>query len=59
MLTREDLISREKMASTGGVSQDEKEFINLVFSMSEMVKVLYEDYLERESSVQVKDSRNN
>jgi hypothetical protein len=31
MLTREELISREKMASTGGFSQDEKEFINSVF----------------------------
>jgi hypothetical protein len=43
MLTREELISREKMASTGGISQDEKEFRNLVFSMFKMVKVLYED----------------
>jgi hypothetical protein len=46
MLTREDLILREKMASMGGISQDEKEFINSVFSMAKMVKVLYEDYLE-------------
>jgi hypothetical protein len=59
MLTREEIISREKMASTGGIYQDDKEFINLVFSMFEMVKVLYEDYLERNSSVQVKASRNN
>jgi hypothetical protein len=46
MLTREELISREKMASTGGISQDDKEFINSLFSMFDMVKVLYEDYLE-------------
>jgi hypothetical protein len=46
MLTREEIISREKVASIGGLSQDEKEFRNLVFSMSKMVKVLYEDYLE-------------
>jgi hypothetical protein len=59
MLTREELISREKMASTGGLSQDEKEFRNSVFSMAEMVKVLYEDYLERKRSVQVKASKNN
>jgi hypothetical protein len=59
MLTREELISRKKMASTGGLSQDEKEFINSVFVMAEMVKVLYEDYLERKSSVQLKDLKNN
>jgi hypothetical protein len=59
MLTREELISSEKMASAGGFSQDEKEFINLVFSMDEMVKVLYEDYLEQKRSVQVKSSKNN
>jgi hypothetical protein len=59
MLTREELISREKMAYIGGLSQDEKEFINSVFAMSEMVKVLYEDYLERKRSAQVKASKNN
>jgi len=47
------------MASTGGLSQDEKKFRNSVFSMAEMVKVLYEDYLEWKSTVQVKDSNNN
>jgi hypothetical protein len=46
MLTREELISREKMASTGGISQDEKDFQNSVFSMAETVKVLNEVYLE-------------
>jgi hypothetical protein len=59
MLTREELISREKMASTGGLSQDEKDIQNSVFSMAEMVKVLYEDYLERKRSVQEKASKNN
>ena len=46
MLTSEEHISRRKMASTGGLSQDEKKFRDSVFSMAEMVKVLYEDYLE-------------
>jgi hypothetical protein len=46
MLDREEHISRRKMASTGGLSQDEKKFRDSVFSMAEMVKVLYEDYLE-------------
>ena len=59
MLSGEELISRNKMASTGGLSQNEKEFRDSVFSMAEMVKVLYEDYLERKSTVQVKSSKNN
>jgi hypothetical protein len=59
MLAREEHISRRKMASIGGLSQDEKEIIDSVFSMAEMVKVLYEDYLERKSTVQVKASKNN
>jgi hypothetical protein len=37
----------ENMASEEGPSQDEKEFRKTFFSMSEMMKVLYEDYLER------------
>jgi hypothetical protein len=36
----------EKMASEEGISQDEKEFRKTFLTMSEMVKVLYEDYLE-------------
>ena len=36
----------EKMASEVGLSQDEKEFRKTFLVMSEMVKVLYEDYLE-------------
>ena len=59
MLTREELISREKIASTRGLSQDDKEFINSVFSIAEIVKVLYEDYLERKRTVQEKDSNKN
>jgi hypothetical protein len=35
-----------KMASKGRLSQDEKEFQKTLFAMSEMMKVLYEDYLE-------------
>jgi hypothetical protein len=37
---------REKMASEEGLSQEEKEFRKTFFAMSEMMKVLYEDYLE-------------
>jgi hypothetical protein len=59
MLAREEHISRRKMASTRRLSQDEKELRDSVFSMAEMVKVLYEDYLERKSMVQVKASKNN
>jgi hypothetical protein len=36
----------ENMASEERLSQDEKEFRKAFFSMSEMMKVLYEDYLE-------------
>jgi hypothetical protein len=41
----------EKMASEEGISQDEKEFRKTFLAMSEMVKVLYEDYLERKIPV--------
>jgi hypothetical protein len=37
----------EKMASEEGLSHDEKEFRKTFFAMLEMMKVLYEDYLER------------
>jgi hypothetical protein len=37
----------EKMASEEGLSHDEKEFRKTFFAMSEMMKVLYEDYLEQ------------
>jgi hypothetical protein len=36
----------EKMASEEGLSQNEREFQKTFFAMSEMVKVLYDDYLE-------------
>jgi hypothetical protein len=41
----------EKMASEEGISQDEKEFRKTFLAMLEMVKVLYEDYLERKRPV--------
>jgi hypothetical protein len=41
----------EKMASEEGIPQDEKEFRKTFFAMSEMVQVLYEDYLERKRPV--------
>ena len=41
----------EKMASKEGLSQNEREFQRNFFSMSEMVKVLYDDYLERKRPV--------
>jgi hypothetical protein len=43
----------EKMASEEGLSQDEKEFQKTFLAMSEMVKVLYEDYLERKDQIWV------
>jgi hypothetical protein len=43
---RKRTFQREKMESKEGLSQDEKEFRKTFFSMSEMMKVLYEDYLE-------------
>jgi hypothetical protein len=42
---------KEKMASEEGISQDEKDFRKTFFAMSEMVQVLYEDYLERKRPV--------
>jgi hypothetical protein len=41
----------EKMASKEGLSLDEKEFQKPFLAMLEMVKVLYEDYLERKRPV--------
>jgi hypothetical protein len=41
----------EKMASEEGLSHDEIEFQKTFFAMSEMVKVLYDDYLERKRSI--------
>jgi hypothetical protein len=42
---------KEKMASEEGIPQEEKEFRKTFFAMSEMVQVLYEDYLERKRPV--------
>jgi hypothetical protein len=42
----------EKMASEEGLSQNEREFQRTLFAMSEMVKVLYDDYLEWKRPVQ-------
>jgi hypothetical protein len=39
------------MASEEGISQDEKEFRKTFFAMSKMMKVLYDDYLERKRPV--------
>jgi hypothetical protein len=62
MLAWEEIISREKMESTRGIYKYDKEFINSVLSMVEMVKVLYEDYKttwNKRAQIQVKDSKNN
>jgi hypothetical protein len=45
------------MASEEGLSQNEREFQRNFFSISEMVKVLYDDYLERKRPVQGEPSK--
>jgi hypothetical protein len=47
----------EKMGSKEGLSQQEREFQRTFFAMSKMVKVLYEDYLERKRPVQGESSK--
>jgi hypothetical protein len=47
----------EDMASKEGMSQNEIELQIFLFSMSEMVKVLYEDYLEQKRNFQGKYSK--
>ena len=47
----------EEMALEEGMSQNEIELQKTLFSMSEMVKVLYEDYLERKRPLQEKSSK--
>jgi hypothetical protein len=42
---------KEKMASDEGISQEDKDFRKTFHAMSEMVTVLYEDYLERKRPV--------
>jgi hypothetical protein len=41
----------EKMASKEGLSHEEKEFQKNFFAMSGMVKVLYDDYLDRKRPI--------
>jgi hypothetical protein len=47
----------KKMASEEGLSQNEREFQKTLFSMLEMVKVFYDDYLERKRSIQGESSK--
>jgi hypothetical protein len=47
----------EKMASEEGLSQNEIEFQKSFVSMSEMVKVLYDDYLEKKRSIPGESSK--
>ena len=42
---------KEKMASDEGISQEDKDFWKTFHAMSEMVTILYEDYLERKRPV--------
>jgi hypothetical protein len=44
---RKRIFQSDKMASEERLSQDEKQFQKHFFAMSEMMKVLYEDYLEQ------------
>jgi hypothetical protein len=50
VIEKESFSQRED-ASEEGLSQDEKEFMKTFLAMSKMVKVLYEDYLERKRPV--------
>jgi hypothetical protein len=47
------------MASEEALSQQEREFQRTFFSMLDMVKVLYDDYLERKRHVQGEYSKQN
>ena len=47
----------EKMASKEGMSHNEIEFQKTLFSMSEMVKVLHDDYLEWKRPFQGESSK--
>jgi hypothetical protein len=51
IVLRKRISQSEKMASEEGLSQDGKEFRKTFFAMSEMMKVLYEDYLEQKRLV--------
>ena len=45
------------MTSEEEISQNEREFQRTFFAMLEMVKVLYDDYLERKRPVQGESSK--
>jgi hypothetical protein len=45
------------MASEEGLSHEEKEFRKIFFTMSEMVKVSYDNYLERKRPILGESSR--
>jgi hypothetical protein len=47
----------EKMASEEGLSHNKIEFQRTFFAMSEMVKVLYDDYLEKKKPILGKSSK--
>jgi hypothetical protein len=46
IILRKRASQSKNMASEEGLSNEEKEFRKTFFAMSEMMKVLYEDYLE-------------
>jgi hypothetical protein len=52
IVSRKRTSQSEEMASKEGMSQNEIELQKTLFTMSEMVKVLYEDYLERKRHFQ-------
>jgi hypothetical protein len=47
----ERVFRKKRMASEGGTSPRTKKFEEAFFSMSKMVKVLYDDFLERKKLV--------
>jgi hypothetical protein len=55
--SRERISQSEKMASEEGISQNEREFQKNFFAMLEMVKVLYDDYLEWKKPLQGESSK--
>jgi hypothetical protein len=50
--SRKRTSQNEKMTLEEGLSQNEREFQRTFFDMSEMVKVAYDDYLERKRPFQ-------
>jgi hypothetical protein len=52
ILSRKRTTQSENMAWEEGLSQNEREFQRTFFAMLEMVKVLYDDYLEHKRPVQ-------